>query len=64
MGDEEKHACGISKLAEPCVIISVGSNNQWSFEASIVNKTKCTVHTFDCTGIGKNWSVPKEISDR
>lgn len=63
-GDEEKRACGISHLPGPCVIISVGCNNQWMFETSVVEKTNCTVHTFDCTGIGKNWSVPEAISSR
>lgn len=32
-----------------CTIISLGSNNQFDFEEAIVNRTKCVVHTFDCT---------------
>ena len=31
------------------VVLSFGSNNQWMFEESIKNKTKCSIYTFDCT---------------
>jgi len=48
-GDEGKKACGLKKLAENCVVFSIGSNNKWSFEESIVKNTNCFVHVFDCT---------------
>jgi len=32
-----------------CVIMSIGSNDQWGFEADAHEKLNCEVHTFDCT---------------
>jgi hypothetical protein len=32
-----------------CHILSIGSNDQWGFEQSVLTQTSCTVHTFDCT---------------
>ena len=51
--DVSKIVCGIEKLQteEKCVIYSVGGNNQWEFERSVLDKTPCEVHTFDCTGL-------------
>jgi len=54
-GDGEKRACGLSnryftnRNNESCVVYSIGSKNQWSFEYDIVTRTNCTVETFDCT---------------
>lgn len=51
-GDEEKILCWDYKSQfedSSCVVLSFGSNNQWMFEESIKNKTKCSVYTFDCT---------------
>lgn len=49
-GDGSKLLC---KLPEheggPCVIYSLGSNGDYSFEHSVLKATSCTVHTFDCT---------------
>mmetsp|Transcript_31038 Transcript_31038/g.53402 ORF Transcript_31038/g.53402 Transcript_31038/m.53402 type:complete len:235 (+) Transcript_31038:415-1119(+) len=66
---EAKHFCAASKLmvgssSRPCHIISIGSNNQWGFETSIFRQTNCTVDTLDCTGEGKRWKPPAEISSR
>lgn len=48
--DEEKAVCWSETFGqEPCVIFSVGSNNQWTFEESVVAETSCKVKTFDCT---------------
>lgn len=58
-GDEEKRACPFSTTG--CVILSIGSANKWDFETDIINKTKCIVHTLDCT---VNADVPKHISER
>lgn len=32
-----------------CIVYSLGSNNKFDFEAAVLRKTNCTVHTFDCT---------------
>ena len=45
---EAKRACGLSRLPQ-CIVFSVGSNDQWSFETQLVQQTNCTVHVFDCT---------------
>jgi hypothetical protein len=46
----------------PCVVYSVGGNNQWEFERDILAKTPCHVHTMDCTGPASRFQKP--ISDR
>jgi hypothetical protein len=67
--DEEKHVCGLptglggklasvtsgsSEAKKSCVIISVGSHNQWNFEMSIGRALPhCHIHTLDCTVYGK-----------
>lgn len=50
--DKSKVACGIQKdsLEAPCVIYSMGGNNQWQFELDLLDVTPCEIHTFDCTG--------------
>lgn len=50
--DRSKIACGADyeHLEAPCVVYSIGGNNYWSFETDLLNKTPCTIHTFDCTG--------------
>eukprot|EP00878_Enallax_costatus_P019727 GHUV01020820.1.p1 GENE.GHUV01020820.1~~GHUV01020820.1.p1 ORF type:complete len:260 (+),score=54.85 GHUV01020820.1:230-1009(+) len=47
--DGGKLLCGLSKLKPPCIIYSLGSNGDYSFEQDALNNTKCEVHTFDCT---------------
>jgi len=57
--DRSKIICGLSKLNdEKCVVYSIGSNNYWEFELEILEKTPCTVHTFDCTGPRSRFTVP------
>ena len=50
--DEAKIICGLEELQDDtnCVAYSIGGNNQWEFELDIISRTKCNVHTFDCTG--------------
>lgn len=55
-GDSKKGACGLlprssssSSARAPCQIISLGSNNEWSFEEAIVRTTACRIYTLDCT---------------
>ena len=33
-----------------CIIYSIGGNNEWQFELDLLQRTKCHIHTFDCTG--------------
>jgi len=46
----------------PCVVYSVGGNNEWEFELDVLSKTPCEVHTFDCTGKISRFHKPE--SDR
>ena len=73
-GDDEKRACGLQQLQylnvantsdgkHDCVIYSVGSNNQWGFEISVVANTKCRVETFDCT-VNADVRPPSNIANR
>jgi hypothetical protein len=67
-GDNEKRACGLfnrtaGKTPEQCVIISIGSHNEWGFEEDIFRRTSCAVHTFDCT-VNKTLTAPAAISSR
>lgn len=56
-GDEEKRICGL--MTDPCIVISLGSNNVWNFEEDFVKKhPECKVHTFDCFVPGV---VPEKI---
>lgn len=64
-GDGGKLVCGLDRIphstANPCIVYSVGGNNNWKFEEDIVRSTSCSVHTFDCTVDGH---VPADITDR
>jgi hypothetical protein len=46
-----KYLCGLETLShdDTCTVYSLGSNNNFEFEESILSETRCTVHTFDCT---------------
>ena len=39
--DEEKRVCGLSAAPAPCVIISLGNNNLWHFEADVALLVGC-----------------------
>jgi len=58
---EQKRICGMPKDDPSCVVLSVGGNNNWAFEETVVQSTKCTVETFDCT---LQLHVPEEIKSR
>lgn len=62
-GDGEKKAClsVLQREGKECWIMSMGSNGDFSFERDVFEKTKCTIHVFDCTG---DWKVPADISSR
>jgi hypothetical protein len=47
-GDGEKRICGSMK-DDDCMVISIGSKNQWDFEEAVVAKyPTCRIHTLDC----------------
>jgi len=56
--DTSKVLCGIETLRAPCVVYSVGGNNQWEFELAMLKNTPCDIHTFDCTGNQSRFNVP------
>mmetsp|Transcript_8610 Transcript_8610/g.15602 ORF Transcript_8610/g.15602 Transcript_8610/m.15602 type:complete len:236 (+) Transcript_8610:350-1057(+) len=63
--DQTKYICGWDQLMasnttkkklveeqkkkRSCNVISIGSNDQWAFEAEMIRDTDCTIYTFDCT---------------
>jgi hypothetical protein len=47
-GDDEKRVCGDAFKTDDCVIISIGSMNQFGFEEAVFDRTKCRVEVFDC----------------
>ncbi|GBF97879.1 hypothetical protein Rsub_10234 [Raphidocelis subcapitata] len=53
-GDGGKLLCDLSGLAAPCLVYSLGSNGDYSFEADILKRTPCDVHSFDCTFNGSS----------
>lgn len=57
--DQSKIVCGLEAVRSPCVVYSIGGNNQWNFELDVLEKTPCEVHTFDCTGPLERFHVPK-----
>lgn len=58
--DHSKMVCGMNYLdqLDECVIYSIGGNNEWTFEADLLKRTKCHIHTFDCTGKASRFEVP------
>jgi hypothetical protein len=51
--DGGKFLCALSPLKPPCIIYSLGSRMDFSFEEDMLRTTQCQVHTFDCTVVGK-----------
>lgn len=49
--DGSKLLCDVTEKLqrEGCVIYSLGSNGDYSFERSMLKETRCQIHTFDCT---------------
>lgn len=48
-GDGGKFVCGIQTFGPECLVYSVGSNLDDSFERDVRNSTTCEIHTFDPT---------------
>lgn len=58
-GDGEKRLCGTIRN-DDCLVISVGSHNEWDFEEALLAKyPHCRVHTLDC--FADNAKVPATI---
>lgn len=59
--DTLKTSCGVNEgeMKSPCVVYSIGGNNQWEFELDVLTKTPCEVHTFDCTGPIERFKKPE-----
>lgn len=51
-GDGGKWLCTFVASNTPCLIFSLGSRGDFSFEKAMLEATKCEVHTFDCTFSG------------
>jgi hypothetical protein len=47
--DGGKLVCNVLQLRAPCIVYSLGSNLDFSFESAIVEATPCVVVTADCT---------------
>ena len=47
--DGYKFLCSLDHMPAPCVVYSLGSRGDFSFETAILEATPCHVHTFDCT---------------
>lgn len=47
--DGSKWLCGPSSFKAPCVIYSMGSRGDYTFEEAMLALTQCHIHTFDCT---------------
>jgi hypothetical protein len=67
--DGVKYICGPHSLFQPgCLVYSIGSNNNFDFETSVLEKTPCAVHVFDCTV--REWemedypTVEKHLNER
>lgn len=62
--DVQKAVCWSDKSLfsnDDCDVISIGSNNRWETEVDIHKRTRCRIHTFDCTS---GDSRPSKIQDR
>ena len=60
---EAKMACGLEG-SRSCVVVSLGSNGQWTFEEDVVARTGCRVEVFDCTVDPQKVTVPTHLSGR
>ena len=61
---EAKMACGLEGSNSSCVVVSVGSNGQWTFEEDVFARTGCRVEVFDCTVDPKEVTVPMHLRGR
>ena len=61
-GDGGKFVCMDTMHQNECVVYSMGSRLDFTFELDIIRKLKCKVYTFDCT-VGDNYAskIPSGI---
>eukprot|EP00982_Pelagococcus_subviridis_P007616 30676-Pelagococcus_subviridis.AAC.3 len=63
IGDGGKYVCLSPLQSHRCVVYSLGSRLDFSFELALQNMTGCEVHTFDCTvGVPGSGVVPEGIN--
>ncbi len=55
---EAKMACELEGRNASCVLVSLGSNGQWTFEEDVFSRTNCRVEVFDCTVDPEEVTVP------
>ena len=61
---EAKMACGLEGSNSSCVVVSLGSNGQWTFEEGIFARTGGRVEVFDCTVDPEEVTVPMHLRGR
>lgn len=53
--DDSKKICSAGSIGrsgadiDACLVVSVGSANQWEFEEAVFDTSPCKIMTFDCT---------------
>ena len=60
-GDGGKLVCLDDIIPNACIVYSLGSRLDFSFEIDVVKRLGCVVHTFDCT-VGNPKGVPFGVS--
>ena len=60
-GDGGKLVCVDHIIQNACIVYSLGSRLDFSFEIDVVRRLGCVVHTFDCT-VGNPKGVPFGVS--
>lgn len=62
-GDGGKIVCPerLLKMRNRCLVYSLGSANSFGFEAEIVSRYGCEVHTFDCTLAAPPTNLPRHV---
>ena len=61
--DGPKWTCGIQLLQQPCVIFSLGSNDNIDFEKAMYKWGRCGIHVFDPTVDGSIATSLKQQAD-
>lgn len=62
--DGGKLLCGLKHLKQPCLIYSLGSSNDFSFELDLASNSECEIHTFDCTSEGPHQPISRHSFHR
>lgn len=60
--DGGKYVCGsIKNNVNRCIIYSLGSANDFTWEKIMFDKFNCEIHAFDCT-VNDKWTIPDYVS--